>query len=763
MNLPTSQEMETPAPPRGTEEERPLLAKVAVGLALLTFLIFLPVVEYEFVNYDDDVFVTNNPKVAPGFTWEGIKWAFTSADIDYWRPLSWLSHMLDIELFGPAAGGHHLSNLLIHCAAVALCLLALHRLTGAVWRSAMVAALFAWHPLHVESVAWIAERKDVLCGLFWFATIWLYAGYARHPTSKGYLLVFAGFILAIMSKPMAVTLPCVLLLLDFWPLNRVRVPEQGGWTQEAVQSLGAALFQLGREKIPFFAVVLVMSLSAVESQHQVGTLSDIKGVPPIWRIQNATFGYATYLAQTFVPANLCVLYPFTPGRPWTEWLPAGLLLLATSCLGLMTLRRHPYQLVGWLWFLGVLVPVIGLVQVGEQAHADRYTYLPLTGLFLAIVWTVGEIDARQPNRTHRWAIGGGAVLLLCAGLTRQQLRHWENGVTLFSRAALVTERNPTAHNNLGSSYRGRDQYLEAIPHFYESLRIREDQRPLLNLTYTYAVLGSNELAIAHARKAFGLDPHSWISHDAYKQTLHNYTDLPVGHRILAAALASRHKYLEAAQRAEQAFGLDPQNPAVRLEHAAYLALANKLPLAIQSLEQALATAPTNTLVRANLAALLAKEGRLMEALDHYEQAIAQDPGNFATRHNRAILLFRSGKLQEAKQEFLAVLKRAPSYWPAMQQLAWLHATDPSQRDAKTAVEYATRALALVGRPSPLLLNTLGAAQAAAGDFSAAIESAQAALRLARQSHSDELLKTIYNCLEAYNNQRPASLLEAIPR
>lgn len=295
-----------------------LLARIAVGLALLTFLIFLPVVTYEFTDYDDDVFVTNNLHVAPGLTWEGIQWAFTSADIDYWRPLSWLSHMLDMELFGLVAGGHHLVNLLIHCAAVVMAFLALQRLSGALWPSAMAAALFAWHPLHVESVAWIAERKDVLCGFFFFFTLWAYARYVVQPGLRSYLTMFVGFLLGIASKPMIVTLPCVLLLLDFWPLRRFAPFSEEG----SARRVGwPVLWGLLREKLPLFAVVLGLSISTVYSQHRVGTLSELGGVPLLWRLQTSVSAYGTYLTQTFLPVDLCVLYPLPPGCRWRSGSP----------------------------------------------------------------------------------------------------------------------------------------------------------------------------------------------------------------------------------------------------------------------------------------------------------------------------------------------------------------------------------------------------------------------------------------------------------
>lgn len=454
MNLPSSPGIAAREPQHSADEKNPLLAKIATGLVLLTFVIFLPVVGCEFINYDDDVFVTNNPKVAAGFTWEGIKWAFTSAEIDYWRPLSWLSHMLDIELFGAMAGGHHLTNLLIHCAAVAMCFFALHRLTREIWPSALVAALFAWHPLHVESVAWVAERKDVLCGFFWFFTIWAYARYVAEPTPSYYLAVFGGFILAMMSKPMAVTLPCVLLLLDYWPLGRLDVLRKEAWLPEegrrrdTLKRCRAVL----QEKLPFFAVVAVASLSTIYAQHKVGTMSDFDSLPMSFRLANAFASYGVYLAQTFWPAHLTILYPLAP-LSLAQWLLGVALLLVVSFGCLVGLRRAPWLMVGWLWFLGVTFPVVGILQVGEQAHADRYTYLPLTGIFLSIVWVgVRWAGAGQGRRRFGLIAVTTALLGACAIVTRHQIGFWRNSMVLFERTATLTRNNVGALNNWGPTF-----------------------------------------------------------------------------------------------------------------------------------------------------------------------------------------------------------------------------------------------------------------------------------------------------------------------
>ena len=756
MNLPGNN---SPSPRRDSsspDSSQSAAAKIAVALCLLTFLIFLPVVNCEFIDYDDDVFVTDNRYVAPGVTWEGVKWAFTSADIDYWRPLSWLSHMLDLEVFGPVAGGHHLVNLLIHCAAVVMAFLALHRLSGALWPSAMAAALFAWHPLHVESVAWIAERKDVLCGFFFFFTLWAYPAYVAKPGPRTYLTMFAGFVLGIMCKPMIVTLPCVLLLLDFWPLRRFDpvVGEMG--TKRTDRPV---IWAVLKEKIPLFSIVLVLCFSTVYSQHRVGTLSDLSGVPLSWRLQTSVSAYGTYLTQTFIPANLCVLYPLPPGMPMAKWLPAAMLLLLVTGFCLWQVRRRPYLIIGWLWFVGMLVPVIGLVQVGEQAHADRYTYLPLTGVFIMLVWAVSECARAHPSRI-RWvtAIGLGS-LIICAGLTRHQLKFWENGITVFTRAASMTVANSTAYNNWGAALRARGRVKESIPIFEEALRSNYNQPSLFNIGWCHIEVGNEALGLAYIARGFAFDPRTRHADNAYATTFTNALEspmFPLYRKVLGIAQAARGHYVEAAEHLAEAAHLAPHDVNVRIDQATYLALAGRDTNAIQVLREAVAMSPTNAIVRANLGGLLAKGGLTEEALGHYSLALTIDSENPHTRHNFALLLSRKGRPLDAKREFEHVLRLQNRYWPSMQQLAWLQATRAECRDGDAAVRNAKSALQIAGGNPPTLLDVMAAAHAAQGDYPLAIQVAQKALNslLSAKKPQPELAEAIRGRLQEYQSQRP---------
>lgn len=697
-----------------------LVTKLSVALVLVTLGIFLPVVNLNWVNYDDDVFVTNNPMVAPGFTWAGVKWAFTAADIDYWRPLSWLSHMLDIELFGVAAGLHHLVNLLIHVAAAVLCLLAFHRMTGEVWPSALVAALFAWHPLHVESVAWIAERKDVLCGFFWHFTLWAYARHVERPGARRYALVCAGFLLGLMSKPMMVTLPCVLLLLDHWPLRRLEAIHEGTPPGRGPDWLGG-LGRLAWEKAPLFAGSLVLAGATVLSQHRVGTMSGLAGIPLAERAANALAGYGTYLGQTFLPVNLCVLYPLpAEGVATWQWLGSGAIIALLLAAGLRWATAHPFVLVGWLWFLGVLVPVSGLVQVGEQAHADRYTYLPLTGVFLMIAWAGWRWarGCRVRLRVAGWLAGG--VLLACAVVTRQQLRHWEHAGALFQRALAVTTGNTTAMNNYASDLMAVGRLDEAVAHLNEAIRVHpHQQQPQFNLGHIYAAQGNPEQALNVMTHAFALDPTSTTAEEQLAGLMGSLAANPADElkrRIVARAHSARGDYVSAASQLAEVLRHKPDDVPARIEFAAYVASSGRIDEAIVNMNELVQTHPADAMVRRRLGALLSRAGRLGEAANHLRAALASEPANLENHLALANVLTRIGRIQEARQLLEAALDSNPRFPPAQWQLAWLLATRAECRNGSEALRLANRAMESSSVKTADQLDTLAAAHAAAGEF-----------------------------------------------
>ena len=435
---------------------RPLL--LAAALALLTLAAFLPSLENGFVNLDDGFYVTGNPMVKRGLTGEGFAWAWTANVANNWHPLTVLSHMLDCTLFGLHAAGHHGTSLLLHVANVLLLFEVLRRMTGAPWRSAAVAGLFAVHPLHVESVAWVAERKDVLSAFFWILAMGAWSRYARQPSIGRYLLVALMMALGLMAKPMVVTLPFALLLLDVWPLERPRT----GW--------------LMVEKLPLLALSAVASL--VTLRYQTTSLVPLEVLPWHVRLANAAISYGVYLGKTILPRKLAVFYPIPIEISAWKAVGAAALLLVLTALAVWKARKAPWLLVGWLWFLGTLVPVIGLVQVGRQAMADRYTYIPSIGLFLAVCWGLPELSAISESRRWRTALAGATVLILLVltAATRAQVRHWSNGVTLFRHALAVTRGNYVAHEALAKALMARKDWTGAEEHYRAALALRPGLR-----------------------------------------------------------------------------------------------------------------------------------------------------------------------------------------------------------------------------------------------------------------------------------------------
>lgn len=445
-----------------------------ICLAALTFVAFEPVRRNAFVKYDDDVYVTANFNVQQGFTCQSIRWAFATNHASNWHPLTWLSHMLDCRLFGLKPLGHHLSSLAIHIANTLLLFWLLREMTGALWRSAFVAAAFAVHPLHVESVAWVAEHKDVLSGLFWMLTIAAYIRYVKRPGAARYIAAVVIFALGLMAKPMLVTLPFVLLLLDYWPLERIGLSVQKGHARRLVVELS----RLAVEKVPFFVLAAVSSVITYVVQQGGGAMEFGRNIPAGWRFANAFSAYVGYIGKMIWPAGLAVLYLY-PGQPsWSKPLLSFFLLAAISA-AVYAARRHRYLVTGWLLFLGTLVPVIGLVQVGVQTVADRYTYLPSIGIFIIAAWGTAELLGRLKHPDYIRIISGllgAAVPMGLLGVwvfgTRAQVRIWQNGLTLFSHAVEVTENNFDMHRHLGDELFRQKRVDEAIKHYQKAIELQ---------------------------------------------------------------------------------------------------------------------------------------------------------------------------------------------------------------------------------------------------------------------------------------------------
>jgi len=473
------------APPRRVASRRPVL--IAAALVVLVVAVFGRTVADKFIYFDDDYYVTQNPIVQRGLTLDGISWALTTADYFYWHPVSWMSHMLDCEIYGLQPAGHHLTNVIVHALTTVLVFAALFGLTGAVWRSALVAALFAIHPLRVESVAWIAERKDLLAGFFWFACILAYTAYARRPSWKRYGLVAALFVLGLMSKPVTVTLPLVLLLLDYWPLGRFSPANRGRLILEK-----AAL-------LPFSAVSGVLTYIG---QKRMGATETLGTISLTTRVENAIVSYAAYLGKTFWPHPLALLYPYDKHLALAAVIAAAALLAAITVFVIVMRSRAPFLPVGWFWFLGVLVPMIGIVQVGGQSMADRFTYIPSVGLFVMLVWGVWWLlEGRVRGRQIAMALAALSIPALVAA-TEFNLGWWTDSVTLLRHTVAVTKDNAAALHNLAFSLAAEGRLAEAVPYYRESLRLEpRNARGDYNLGLALAGLQKPEQAVTCFREA----------------------------------------------------------------------------------------------------------------------------------------------------------------------------------------------------------------------------------------------------------------------
>ena len=426
---------------------------VSLALIVVTLTVYWQVGEHEFLNFDDDAYITENTHVAQGLTSSSIIWAFKSVHESNWHPVTWLSHMADVEVYGMNPRGHHLTNVIIHTVSTVLLFLLLLRLTGALWQSSFVAAMFAIHPLHVESVAWVAERKDVLCTFFCFLTLYLYSTYVWKRKLTLYFLSLFSFVLGLMSKPMIVTLPIVMLLLDFWQLNRYNLKEHES-KQRGLLGLTSPLISLLIEKIPFLICALFSAAITIYAEDRGGAMRSFEDIPFGLRSQNAIIAYVTYIARTLWPQDLAVLYPFPKTVLFWKVICSLLVLIIISATAIRIRRNHPYLTVGWFWFLITLVPVIGLIQVGTQSMADRYTYIPHTGIFIMAAWGVPAFTKELPYRQVILSALASMVIMGATIVTWQQLGYWRDSVSLFQHALNVTTGNANMHYNLGITFAG---------------------------------------------------------------------------------------------------------------------------------------------------------------------------------------------------------------------------------------------------------------------------------------------------------------------
>ncbi|MEJ2430175.1 MAG: tetratricopeptide repeat protein [Deltaproteobacteria bacterium] len=564
---------------------------VSLVLVLATCAVYLHVTGYDFALLDDNLYVYENPHVQNGLTSDSIIWAFTTTHAGLNIPLTWLSLMLDFELYGLDAGGYHLTNLLLHLANVLLLFFVLKLMTGDLWRSGFVAALFALHPLHVESVAWVTERKDVLSTLFWMLTMWAYFRYVQGPTAKRYLLILVPLVFGLLAKPMLVTLPFVLLLLDYWPLGRFQVGQSPDGPEVTVQGSiksgqpMSSVLSLVWEKIPLFALVAVSSVVTFLAEKSGGALAHSESWPISIRIANGLLSYVKYMGKMIWPHNLAIFYPH-PGHSLPMWKAAGagFLLLCISILVVRGARRYPYLLVGWLWYIGTLVPVIGFVQVGSQAMADRFTYIPLIGLFIIIGWGVPEIVPRWPHRNLSLATLSTTVLLFLTVLTWKQVQYWQNGISLFEHTLEVTSNNWLCNYNLGTALDKQGRTDDAIKHYQEALRIKPDY------------------AEAHNNLGIALDKQGRID-DAikhYQETLRIEPDNGEAHNNLGIDLDRKGRIDDAIKHYQETLRIEPDNAEAHNNLGIDLARKGNIDAAVKHFQKALQINPNFSYAKANL-------------------------------------------------------------------------------------------------------------------------------------------------------------------
>jgi hypothetical protein len=514
-------------------------------LVMLTAAVYLRVGSHEFLNYDDDVYVTANPHVAEGITGPNIVWAFTTLQVSNWHPVTWLSHMADAQLYGLNPRGHHLTSVLIHTVSALLLFLLLFHLTNSPWQSTFVAALFALHPMHVESVAWVAERKDVLSALFWFLTLLAYAEYVAKRKPALYLLALVFFVLGLMSKPMLVTLPVIMLMMDFWPLNRFR-PE--GLEPGRSPSTGGAskLKDLLKEKIPFFVCSLVSAAVTIYAQRHGGAIRSLDDIPFALRIGNAVIAYVKYIIKTVWPHDLAILYPFPATIPSWQVICSLLVLLLVSAATVRAGRNYPYLAVGWLWFLVTLVPVIGLIQVGGQSMADRYSYIPQIGLFIMAAWGVPVLFNGTRHRQVILALLAGAAIIASTVSTWHQLGYWRDSISLFRHALQVTTGNSIAHNNLGNALTQKGEPDAAIREYLEALTINPNYfEAHNNLGVALLKNGNMGAAIQEFREAVRINPDYFRAHNNLGMALANIGNLDAAIQEFREALRINPDYINA--------------------------------------------------------------------------------------------------------------------------------------------------------------------------------------------------------------------------
>jgi len=681
------------------KDRRALL--IAAVLALVTLALYWNVLGHQFLNYDDPDYLTQNPMVQRGLTAEGIRWAFTAPVSSNWHPLTLLSLMLDVQLFGVRTGVIQFISVLFHIANSVLLFLLARRMTGALWASAFVAAFFAWHPLRVESVAWLAERKDVLSAFFLILTLLAWTAWIRRPSRFRFALSLVLFALGLMSKPMLVTLPFAMVLLDLWPFQRLRL---GAGEQSSVDK--KTLVESLREKIPFIALALISSYITFIVQRQGQSVATMERIPLVSRLANALVAYVGYLWKTIWPVNLSVYYPYPETIQTVAAVIAAMLLLGVSFLVWRHWRARPWLFTGWFWYVGTLVPVIGIVQVGSQAMADRYSYIPSIGLGFALAFGAQELLSLRPGLRRPIGILTGIVIAGWILLTGRQVNFWNNDETLFRHALQATARNHLASAVLGSTAAQAGRMEEAARLFEQAIQWRPDSFEA-HTAYGVALLNAGNLdkAAEHLQRALQFNPMQFEALNG-----------------LGAVLSRQKKPEEALEKFTSAININPNYGEARL----------------------------------NRAMMLQQLGRASEALDDYFAALPLVAPNPAVLLNIGNLLLAQHRSTEALGLFRQVLQFQPDHVDAINRVAWVLAThpDPGVRNGAEALSLAQKACGLTKQQHAPSLNTLAAAHAENGQFPEAVQNMQRAIEVARTTGQNSFVAIAEKLLVLYQSGQP---------
>lgn len=615
---------------------------ICLILAAAVIWIYWPVQHHDFVSYDDPVYVSDNRNVAAGLTPASIRWAFTTTVGSNWHPVTWVSHILDVQLFGLDPGWHHGVNVLIHLINGLLCYAVFHRMTKKRFAAFMVAALFVVHPMRVESVAWISERKDVLSALFGWLALGAYIRYVAEPSKARYGWIVVFFCLGLMSKPMLVTFPFVLLLLDYWPLGRLT----------AENHAGQRLFGLLKEKGPLLCLSAGASLIALVAQARGGSIGTTAVFPLSLRMANALQAYAAYIKKMLAPYDLACLYPYQVDISAGDLWGAALLLAIISGVCIRLRKVRPYLIVGWLWYLGTLVPVIGIVQIGSQAMADRYAYLPFVGLFIMLAFTLSDVYHRNRKWRTVLALGIVAVLLFFSGMARVQAGFWKDTVTLFQRAIAVTNNNYAAHTSLGIAYAEMGQLDKAIAHYQEAIKI--------NSGYAKAY---HNLAVSMDKKGNTKDAVKW-----YEKALEVNPNLAETRFNLGQYYASQGELEKAAEYYAVASQSGPHIAAIWFERANLSIRINRFNEAIEFYQKTLAIDPQFYAAHQHLGNVYLQLDRVGEAVHHYQKALQLNPDHPALLNNLGIAMIRIGDVGAGIRYFKQALRADPADPDALRNL-----------------------------------------------------------------------------------------------